>query len=208
MYAFGKTLLAGTAVFVLATIPLVAAQPAIILPAEDTFRPGSVIAVAWENLPAGVEELEFLLVRGDRREEIVRLTPQLLPERGSFQWQVPNLSADAALLRLRVGIDDEERDIANSKTFTIAGGRDEESLVFRDGEWWIPLVGRSTASRALGDRITPSRLRGAVAMVRSRRFTGTLPPVIVAIAPAVSVIVSPSNLALSSRAPLVIPQRE
>ena len=196
------------AVSLLATTTIVAAEPAIVLPAANTFDAGSLITVRWTNLPTGVEELEFFLIRGDVREEIVRLTPQLVPERGSFQWRVPDLPAEGAFLRLRVGIDGVEHNVADSRTFTILGAR-EAQLVFRDGEWWVSNVVCSTAARAVGAHITLPRVHDNVATIAPRRAGVTLPRLNEPIDSGSRAIHSAFlSLAVMSCAPLVVPQRK
>jgi hypothetical protein len=120
--------------FLFAATALQAKQARILFAPARTLEAGEVVMVGWEGLPAGVEELEFLLqgVEG----EIVRLTPQLIPSSGSFRWTIPNLPSRTAVLELRAGIDDEEVIIASSRPFAIRGAARDTRLEFRDGEWW------------------------------------------------------------------------
>lgn len=111
-----------------------AAQPRIVFAPRRALEPGEVVTVGWEGLPANVDELEFLLVIDDG--EVVRLTPQFMPSKGSFGWTVPNLTSHAAVLELRVGIAGVETVVAASDPFAIRGGARRAHVEFRDGEWW------------------------------------------------------------------------
>jgi len=200
-------LIAVAAIFILATTPLLAGRPAIVL-RSTTLRAGAFVTIGWENLPPGVEELEFFLIRGDRREEIVRLTPQLVPTHGSFRWQVPNLPSEAALLRLRVGIDGVEHDVADSTTFSIEGTGGEDRLEFREGQWWLAHVVRPGSFQKTSARIDASVPHEIFAVVGSRFH----------VEPALSFSARPwrshpltrtsDAVAGLSRAPLVVPQRK
>jgi len=117
-----------------AATALNAGQTRILFGPARTLEAGEVVTVGWEGVPAGVEELEFLLRRGDG--EIVRLTPQLIPSSGSFRWTIPNLPSRAAVLELRAGIDGQEITIASSQPFGIRGAARDTRLEFRHGEWW------------------------------------------------------------------------
>src|SRR5688572_855715 len=98
---------------------LQAAETRILFAPTQTLEAGEVVTVGWEGVPAEVEELEFLLLREDGRK--VRVTPQLLPSSGSFQWTIPNLPSRAAVLVLRAGIGGHEVTIAASEPFDIRG---------------------------------------------------------------------------------------
>jgi len=123
-----------TIAILFAATALHAGQTRILFAPARTLEAGEVVTVGWEGVPAGVEELEFLLQFEDG--EIVRLTPQLIPSSGSFRWTIPNLPSRAAVLELRAGIGDEEITIASSKPFAIRGAVRETRVEFRDGEWW------------------------------------------------------------------------
>lgn len=176
---------------------------------RPAFTAGETIQVGWVNLPPGVEELEFFLVRGDSVEEIVRLTPQLVPARGSFAWKVPNLPSSDAKLRLRVGIDGEEIEIAESETFAVHSSGDiAPQIEFRDGEWWA-----TETSRPWSAPVEPSTLRAAQPhqepVLGVHRFSALLPP---SGATGVAREADHNTVSLPattlSRAPLVVPQRK
>ncbi|MEK6375295.1 MAG: hypothetical protein AABO58_21685 [Acidobacteriota bacterium] len=118
----------------LAAGALQASETRILFAPSRVLKAGEVVTVGWEGVPAGVEELEFLLEREDG--EVVRLTPQLIPSNGSFRWTVPNLPSRAAVLVLRAGIHDQEVEIASSQPFAIREAARDTRLEFREGEWW------------------------------------------------------------------------
>lgn len=123
-----------TLAILFAATALHAGQTRILFAPSRVLKAGEVVTVGWEGVPAGVEELEFLLEREDG--EVVRLTPKLIPSNGSFRWTVPNLPSRAAVLVLRAGIDDQEIEIASSQPFAIRKAARDTRLEFRDGEWW------------------------------------------------------------------------
>jgi hypothetical protein len=190
--------------------PLAASAPRIVLPAGNTLRPGQIITVGWENLPPRVEELEFFLIRAGYREEIVRLTPQLIPSAGQFRWEVPNLPGDG-FLRLRIRIEDAgARNVADSAVFHIATTwRGEDPVVFRDGQWWVDPAARPESPRSMEDRVEPGpQFEGLVAIAPRRDWCSTTEI-------AAAIAVTPAGMALTrlpqslrSRAPLVTPQRK
>jgi hypothetical protein len=117
-------------------------------------RAGQHARVTWVGLPTEVDELELLLSVDGGRSYPVRLTPRLDPDTGAFLWQVPNLPASEARLRLRVGVGGREIDGPASAPFVIgrAAGRPVATVEARDGEWWpsrLPLPGPREGRRRL-----------------------------------------------------------
>lgn len=123
-----------TLVVLAAAIALQASEPRILFAPGRVLEAGEVVTVGWEGVPAGVEELEFLLQREDGKK--IRVTPQLLPSSGSFRWTIPNLPSSAVVLVLRAGMDGREITIAASEPFDIRAAARDTRLEFRDGEWW------------------------------------------------------------------------
>lgn len=121
-----------------------AASPRIVFAPRRALEAGEVVTVGWEGLPANVDELEFLLVLDDG--EVVRLTPQFMPSKGSFGWTVPNLPSHAAVLELRAGIAGVEVVLAASDPFVIHGVARKAHVEFRDCEWWSLETGEPAAA--------------------------------------------------------------
>ena len=121
-----------------------AAQTRIVFAPRRALEAGEVVTVGWEGLPANVDELEFLLVIDDG--EVVRLTPQFMPSKGSFGWTVPNLPSRGAVLELRAGIEGVEIVLAASDPFVIHGVARKAHVEFRDGEWWSLETGEPSAA--------------------------------------------------------------
>jgi hypothetical protein len=137
---------------VLATIALLTTGMCLAAPVQDcdwgvvvaprpgtTVAAGSTVEIRWGTLPDGVTELELLLSVDQTGESWVRLTEQLLPDTGSYLWEVPDLPAGHARLKLRVGLPgDVELDGPVGGMFEIApaGGGRIVPLGWREGEWW------------------------------------------------------------------------
>jgi hypothetical protein len=124
---------------VLAAAPVLAGITVTAPPPARHLAPGESVAIAWSDLPAGVEELEVLLSLDGGRSYPVRLTPSMDPRRAVFEWVVPNLPAACARVRLRVGIGGREIESEASPPFEIGRAVDAPiaPLEFRNGEWWI-----------------------------------------------------------------------
>lgn len=108
-------------------------------PPEATVTAGSTIEIRWDNLPEGVRELELLLTVDQAGASWVRLTEQLPPSTRSYFWQVPDLPAGHARLRLRVGLPGgAEVDGPVGSPFVIMPAADGRvvPLGWREGEWW------------------------------------------------------------------------
>ena len=181
-----------------------AAQTRIVFAPRRALEAGEVVTVGWEGLPANVDELEFLLVINGG--EVVRLTPQFAPSKGSFGWTVPNLPSRAAVLELRAGIEGEEIVLAASDPFVIRGVARRANVVFRDGEWWSLDTG------------TPAAAPPGVEAVRRTEVLPMFVPPRQWLARAVTEVGEPrpadAQEVISSRvdtrcgAPLVVPQRK
>ncbi len=106
--------------------------------AGERLAAGSTAIVRWSDLPAEVEEFELLLSLDGGHSYGVRLTPRLDPATRELSWVVPNLPADDARLRLRVGIGGSEIESAASAPFRILGCQraPAATLRFAAGEWW------------------------------------------------------------------------
>jgi hypothetical protein len=130
------------------------ASPRIVFAPSRALEAGQVVTVGWEGLPANVDELEFLLVLDDG--EVVRLTPQFMPSKGSFGWTVPNLPSRAAVLELRAGIEGVETVLAASDPFVIHGVTRKAHVEFRDGEWWSLETGEPSAAPPAVHSVRPS----------------------------------------------------
>ena len=193
-----------TIAILFAATALHAGQTRILFGPARTMAAGEVVTVGWEGVPAGVEELEFLLQREDG--ETVRLTPQLIPSSGSFRWTIPNLPSRAAVLELRAGIDGQEITIASSEPFTIRGAARDTRLEYRDGEWWA-LETRPPA----GDVQHLHRVRVAK---NTRTFTRTRPwlvsarPAIGGAQPLEAREVTAVRVDTHRGAPRIVPQRK
>jgi hypothetical protein len=193
-----------TIAILFAATALHAGQTRILFAPARTLEAGEVVTVGWEGVPAGVEELEFLLQFEDG--EIVRLTPQLVPSSGSFRWTIPDLPSRAVVLELRADVDGEEITIASSKPFAIRGAARATRLEFRDGEWWA-LQTRPPA----GDVQRLHRVRIAK---NTRTFTRTRPwlvsarPAIGGAQPLEAREVTAVRVDTHRGAPRIVPQRK
>jgi len=106
--------------------------------AGERLAVGTTATVRWTRLPAEVDEFELLLSLDGGRSYAVRLTPRLDPATRELSWVVPNLPAEHARLRLRVGVGGRELESAPSAPFVILASRraPPATLRFADGEWW------------------------------------------------------------------------
>jgi hypothetical protein len=139
-------------------------RPAVSLdsPAGGVLEPGSTVTVVWENVPPAVPECELLLVLGVGHTTL-RITEELSPGSGSYRWTVPNVSAPAARLVLRMNLSGREVESPPSRPFAIAGSSDlaRPSLQWRNEEGWLSdgeeeeAAGAAALPAGLG-RATPS----------------------------------------------------
>jgi hypothetical protein len=199
-----RTWTAIVVVMLLSAAAAQAASPRIVFAPRRAVEAGEVVTVGWEGLPASVDELEFLLVLDDG--EVVRLTPQFMPSKGSFGWTIPNLPSRAAVLELRAGIEGAEIVLAASDPFVIHGVARKAHVEFRDGEWWSLETGEPSAALPAVQSVRQSRTSRM--FVRPRQWTpraGTdtgdaqqlpTPPV------------TSSRADTRCGAPLVVPQRK
>ncbi len=116
--------------------------------AGERLAAGSTVTVRWTELPAKVEEFEILLSLDGGRSYGVRLTPRLDPATRELSWEVPNLPADDARIRLRVGVGGREIESTVSAPFVILGSpkAPAATLRFADGEWWTAALAAPPSS--------------------------------------------------------------
>lgn len=212
----GSRLLPSVACVLLTSTAVAAAQWGEILKPTrgQVLHAGEWAEVEWTALPAGVEEFELLLSLDNGAGTTVRLTPQLDPSLGVYRWRVPNLPAEHARIRLRVGIDENEVLGPLGEPFEIVGesARPLVGLRWREGEWWTTAV---TWPRPPLEhlpvrlRATPSATAVTVVALNSRESSAT-----VAVAnegfersspPRRAVRVAPP---VTDQSPLVTPKRE
>lgn len=119
-------------------IPGASGSPGFPGPAR-TLHAGEVVETRWTGTPAAAEEVELLLSLDDGRTPSLRITPSLLPESGSYSWQVPPLPAARARLALRAGLDGREVVSGWSAPFRIAADAPVHgwSVAVRNGELWL-----------------------------------------------------------------------
>lgn len=100
---------------------------------------GQRVTIAWEDVPADVDELELLLsVDGGKRYPI-RLTRSMDPASGSVAWTVPSFATSDARLRLRFGRGGREEEGEPSAPFGIfvPPASPPSRLELREREWWV-----------------------------------------------------------------------
>ena len=107
--------------------------------AGQVLEAGQVVEVRWSGVPAGVDELELLLVAGPNRPFTLRLTSELDPATRTFRWTVPNLRMPEAKLLIRMNLDEREIESVPSPPFSIESSPASAmaSLELRAGEMWI-----------------------------------------------------------------------
>ena len=181
-----------------------AAQTRIVFAPRRALEAGEVVTVGWEGLPANVDELEFLLVINGG--EVVRLTPQFAPSKGSFGWTVPNLPSRAAVLELRAGIEGEEIVLAASDPFVIRGVARRANVVFRDGEWWSLDTGTPAAAPPGVEAVR--RTEVLPMFVPPRQWLARAVTEVGEPRPADAQEVTSSRVDTRCGAPLVVPQRK
>ncbi len=113
-------------------------------------RAHDVVELRWTPLADDVDELELLLSLDGTWEQPLRLTEQLDPRALSFEWQVPNLPAGAARIRIRFGGPRGEQLAGPSAPFAIIGAsyRPAAGLAWSRAEWWVVDPGAANSPRA------------------------------------------------------------
>ncbi len=132
-------------------------------------RAGDTIELRWGELPGDADELEILLSLDDGEHYPIRVSPELEAEEGVWRWRVPNLPAERARLRLRVGNGrGRERWLEPGEAFRIVGspGRAAEASVVREAPWWLGVEDEAhgetrSISDAPGEQISALRERPA-----------------------------------------------
>lgn len=182
-----------------------AAETRIAFAPRRALQAGETVTVGWSGLPADADEHEFLLFTdtGDK----FRLTHQLMPVDGSFEWTVPGLPSKQAVLQLRAGFDGVEIVLATSEPFVIRGGPHRTSFEFRDGEWWAIEQGSPSPDPPA---VVPAqqRLVAIRAMVPPRDWVLQAETRLVDLPRVDTRDVSLSRVDTRSGAPLVVPQRK
>jgi hypothetical protein len=104
-----------------------------------TLVSGTSVEIRWSPLPEDVEEMELLLSVEGLDTVSIRLTPQIDPQAGSFQWDVPRIPVTGARLRIRYGRDGRETDGEPGEPFAIFVSPcfGMAPLLHRDGELWV-----------------------------------------------------------------------
>jgi len=93
--------------------------------------------IAIGRPPAGVDEFELLLSLDGGRTWPVRVTRELEGAEQVVRWQVPNLPAQAARIRVRFERDEHEVEGPPSASFQIVADREAQDLhAFHEGNWW------------------------------------------------------------------------
>lgn len=100
---------------------------------------GQQATVAWDRLPADVDEVELLLSLDGGRRFPIRLTASLDPAAGRARFSVPPLPTTGGRLRLRAGRGAIEEEGPPSEPFVVCvpPSAPAARLVERDGEWWV-----------------------------------------------------------------------
>jgi len=187
-------------------------QPA----AGERLLAGSTTAVRWTQLPAEVEEFELLLTLDGARSFTVRLTPQSDPTSEELSWEVPNLPAREARLRLRVGIGGQEIESEPSAPFAIVGSYDAPTtpLYFADGELWtfpvpVPPIAELLVRQAGLHPPAPDRPELVLALLPDETHLLTLAPTIVPLGLPAAPVDRPAPIAWSDPSRPIVPnQRE
>jgi hypothetical protein len=119
------------------TVLLAAVFVAIAFPAFATlplYRAGSIVETHVE-LRGEADEMELVLEIEKPLAQSIRLTPEFLSDQKLLRWRVPDVVAESASLRLRVGHDGEETLGPELLRFRIEH-RQGDRIEFREGEWW------------------------------------------------------------------------
>ena len=165
-----RVLLLAAFVLLLPTAPALAArEPALAWPGPEVVA-GQVIELSWDDLPAGVEEMEILLSLDDGQAFAARVSPELDARERRYRWRVPNLPAAHARLRMRLGSEHAEIETEPTPSFRIVGapGAPAPGPVFHEGTLWTGLVPPGSGSAgpdvfAPVARLVASDPEGAVA---------------------------------------------
>jgi hypothetical protein len=181
-----------------------AAEPRILFAPGEAVTAGELVTVGWQGLPPEVEEFEFLLSTG--HGELIRLTPELSPSDGSFQWTIPDLPSREAVLYLRARLDGEEVVVASTEPFVIRAASRTAPVEFRNREWWM--VAPIAPPAAVPPVIQPARqVIATEGYLPKEDWSLHVAPVLVHERPADSHRVRPGNIDTHCGAPLVVPQR-
>lgn len=76
--------------------------------AAEVVRAGERVVVHWNPVGTRVEEFELILSFDGGRTWTLRISPELHPGKDRYEWDVPNLAADQARIRIRARIDERE----------------------------------------------------------------------------------------------------
>jgi hypothetical protein len=123
--------------------------------------PGERVLVRWRPIDPKVEEFELILSLDDGREWILRISPELEVEDSRHVWEVPNLAADKARVRIRARIDGRETWGPPSRAFRIAAdsNRPPEPWLFWESAGRAIEAGDSRAAAGLAARAPEPVLR-------------------------------------------------
>jgi hypothetical protein len=112
--------------------------PARFEPLPARLTAGDEMELRWSELPGETEELELLLSLDDGRTFHVRVSEELQGGTRHYRWRVPNLPAERARLRLRIGGRERESEGATSPAFESLGalGAALELDQVHEGNWW------------------------------------------------------------------------
>ena len=108
-------------------------------PPGGLVRAGETVELSWPPVPAGVEEMEILLSLDDGQSYPVRVSPELDARERRYRWRVPNLPAQRARLRLRLGTERAEIETEPTPAFRILGseGASEDRAPVVEGTAWL-----------------------------------------------------------------------
>jgi hypothetical protein len=160
-----KFSVAGLVAAICTIASLLAGSPAFasgrgLAPVPAMVHAGAVIELRWSDLPADAEELEILLSLDDGEHFAIRVSPELEAHERRFRWRVPNLPAERARLRVRVGDNHgHEWWLDPGDAFRIvedlapAREPDFEPAPMREGNWWL---GPEPSTRANASCLTPA----------------------------------------------------
>ncbi|HEV8269171.1 MAG TPA: hypothetical protein VGR00_13090 [Thermoanaerobaculia bacterium] len=119
---------------------------------------GRRIEVRWRSLPRDVEEME-LLVSVDGGRTFARVA-DLEPSDDSYDWEVPSLPTERAVLAIRGRVHGRETLLFQTDAFAIEGaGRNLQPLSYHDGELWTDTAGGATPVTGMAGRERASGAR-------------------------------------------------
>ena len=76
--------------------------------AAEQLRAGQRVIVRWSPIGPEVEEFELILSLDGGRTWSLRISPELHRDQHRYEWDVPNLGAEHARIRIRARIDQHE----------------------------------------------------------------------------------------------------